>query len=179
MKFTFNGRKMEISDALKIFSEKKLSKLDRFFASDAEASVFCRTERGRHTAEVTVRSGNMLFRAQNTANDMYAAIDEVADMIERQIRKNKTKLEKRWKSGGIEREIPMEVAEEEIETVEEEYELVRIKRFTIKPMDVEEAILQMNMLNHQFYAFKNASDDNRFCVVYKRNDGGFGLIESE
>lgn len=177
MKFTFNGRKMEITDSLKAYAEKKLSKLDRLFSSDAEATVVCRTERGRHTAEVTVRSANMLFRAQNTANDMYAAIDEVEDMIERQIRKNKTKLEKRLKTGAFEREIPAESVN--AAEAEEDYEVVRIKRFAIKPMDVEEAILQMNMLDHQFYAFKNASDEDRFCVVYKRNDGGFGLIESE
>ncbi len=177
MRFTFNGRKMEITDSLKAYAEKKLSKLDRLFSGDAEATVVCRTERGRYTAEVTVRSANMLFRAQNTANDMYAAIDEVEDMIERQIRKNKTRLEKRLKSGAFEREIPAE-AVNNLES-EEDYEVVRIKRFAIKPMDVEEAILQMNMLDHQFYAFKNAGDEDRFCVVYRRNDGGFGLIESE
>lgn len=177
MRFTFNGRKMEITDSLKMYAEKKLSKLDRLFSSDAEATVVCRTERGRYTTEVTVRSANMLFRAQNTANDVYATIDEVEDMIERQIRKNKTRLEKRLKTGAFEREIPAEA----LDTIEneEDYEVVRIKRFAIKPMDVEEAILQMNMLDHQFYAFKNASDEDRFCVVYRRNDGGFGLIESE
>ena len=177
MKFTFNGRKMEIIDSLRAYAEKKLSKLDRLFSNDAETTVICRTERGRYTADVTVRSANLLFRAQNTANDMYAAIDEVEDMIERQIRKNKTRLEKRLKSGAFEREIPAEqVAATESE---EDYEVVRIKRFAIKPMDVEEAILQMNMLDHQFSAFKNAAHEDRFCVVYRRNDGGFGLIESE
>lgn len=176
MKFTFNARKMDITDSLKLYTEKKLSKLDRYFTSDSEAGIVCRTERGRYTAEVTVRSASMLFRAQNTANDMYAAIDEVADMIERQVRKNKTKLEKRLRAGAFEREIPESAA---LQEVEEEYELVRTKRFALKPMDVEEAILQMNMLDHQFYAFKNAADENRFCVVYRRNDGGYGVIESE
>ncbi|MBE6936856.1 MAG: ribosome-associated translation inhibitor RaiA [Ruminococcaceae bacterium] len=176
MKFTYNARKMDITDPLKLYAEKKLSKLDRFFSADSEAGIVCRTERGRYTAEVTVRSANMLFRAQNTANDMYAAIDEVADMIERQVRKNKTKLEKRLRAGAFEREIPESAAMEE---AEEAYDLVRIKRFALKPMDVEEAILQMNLLNHQFYAFRNASDENRFCVVYRRNDGGYGMIENE
>ena len=175
MKFTFNGRKMEISDSLRAYAEKKLSKLDRLFSNDAETTVICRTERGRYTAEVTVRSANMLFRAQNTANDMYAAIDEVEDMIERQIRKNKTRLEKRLKSGAFEREIPAEqVAATESE---EDYEVVRIKRFAIKPMDVEEAILQMNLLEHSFFAFRDEDCDGAFAVVYRRTDGGYGLIE--
>ena len=176
MRFTFNGRKMEITDSLKAYAEKKLSKLDRLFSGDAEATVVCRTERGRYTAEVTVRSANMLFRAQNTANDMYAAIDEVEDMIERQIRKNKTRLEKRLKSGAFEREIPAE-AVNNLES-EEDYEVVRIKRFAIKPMDVEEAILQMNLLGHAFYMFRD-QESNEVCVVYRRKNGDYGLLEPD
>ena len=176
MKFTFNGRKMEISDSLRAYAEKKLSKLDRLFSNDAETTVICRTERGRYTAEVTVRSANMLFRAQNTANDMYAAIDEVEDMIERQIRKNKTRLEKRLKSGAFEREIPAEqVAATESE---EDYEVVRIKRFAIKPMDAEEACIQMELTGHSFFVFVNAETD-QVNVVYKRKGNTYGLIEPE
>lgn len=175
MKFTFTGRKMEVTDALRAYAEKKLSKLDRYFASDAEAQVTFHTERGRDTAEVTVRSANMYFRAQKTANDMYAAIDSVQDMIERQIRKNKTRLEKRLRTGAFETPSGVPAAEE----AEETYEVIRRKRFALKPMAVEEAILQMNLLDHAFYAFKNAEDENRYCVVYRRNDGGYGLIESD
>ena len=177
MEFTFNARKMEISDTLKAYAEKKLSKLDRYFAYDSDAAVVFSSERGRYTAEVTVRSSSMLFRAQQTSNDMYAAIDEIEEKIERQIRKNKTRLEKRLKTGAFEREIAADAVA--AEDAEENYEVVRVKRFAIKPMDVEEAILQMNMLDHEFYAFKNVNDENRFCVVYKRRDGGFGLIESD
>ena len=177
MKFTYTGRKLEITDDLKKYTEKKLGKLDKFFQNDAEASVVCHTERGRYTAEVTVRCANMYFRAQNTANDMYAAIDDIEDMIERQIRKNKTRLEKRLRAGAFEREVAPAAAEEAYE--EEEYNLIRRKRFAIKPMTTEEAILQMNLLGHEFYAFKNAEDENRYCVVYKRKDGGYGLIESD
>ena len=119
----------------------------------------------------------MFFRAQNTANDMYAAIDDIEDMIERQIRKNKTRLEKRLRAGAFEREAALASAEDVYE--EEEFNVIRRKRFAIKPMTTEEAILQMNLLGHEFYAFKNAEDENRYCVVYKRNDGGYGLIESD
>ena len=174
MKFAFTGRKMEVSDALRAYTEKKLSKLDRFFSSDAEAQVTFHTERGRDTAEVTVRCANMFFRAQETANDMYGAIDSIVDMIERQIRKNKTRLEKKLRSGAFDPEAPA-LPEE----TEETYEVIRRKRFALKPMAVEEAILQMNLLGHAFYAFKNAEDENRYCVVYRRNDGGYGLIESD
>ena len=166
---------MEVTEALRAYTEKKLSKLDKFFSSDSDAQVTYHTERGRDTVEVTVRCANMFFRAQETANDMYAAIDSVEDMIERQIRKNKTRLEKRLRTGAFEPAAPAE----QIEEPEENYELVRRKRFALKPMAVEEAILQMNLLGHSFYAFKNAEDENRYCVVYARNDGGYGLIESD
>lgn len=174
MKFAFTGRKMEVSDAMKEYTRKKLSKLDRFFQNDAEAQVTYRTERGRDTVEVTVKSANMYFRAQETANDAYAAIDSIVDLIERQIRKNKTRLEKRLRSGAFEQPVAASWVEPE-----ETFEVVRRKRFALKPMAVEEAILQMNLLGHSFYAFKNAEDENRYCVVYSRNDGGYGLIESD
>ncbi len=96
-------------------------------------------------------------------------------MIERQIRKNKTRLEKRLRTGAFEPVAGAPAVEEQEET----YEVIRRKRFALKPMAVEEAILQMNLLDHAFYAFKNAEDDNRYCVVYRRNDGGYGLIESD
>jgi len=174
MKFAFTGRKMEVTEALKAYTEKKISKLDKFFSSDAEAQVTYHTERGRDTVEVTVRCANMFFRAQETANDMYAAIDSVEDMIERQIRKNKTRLAKRLHAAELEAAEPVAPAEEE-----ESFEVIRRKRFALKPMAVEEAILQMNLLGHSFYAFKNAEDENRYSVVYCRNDGGYGLIESD
>lgn len=175
MKFTFNGRKLELSEEFKAYAEKKLSKLDKFFNRDAEAVVLCRLERGRFTSEVTVRSANLFFRAQNTANDLYATIDEVEDMIERQIRKNKTKLEKRLREGAFAEPAAVEAEEPE----ESSYDVVRRKRFHVEPMAIDEAILQMNMLGHQFYAFLNAEDNDRYCVVYRRNDGGYGLIEAD
>ena len=175
MKFTFNGRKLEITDPLKDYAAKKLSKLDKFFSGDAEATVVCSKERGRFTTEATVRSANMFFRAQDTANDIYATIDEVQEMIERQICKNKTKLGKRIRQAAFDKEgSPAEFGE-----MEESYEVIRKKRFEVASMDVDEAILQMNMLGHMFFTFKNASEGDRFCVVYARKDGGYGLIECD
>lgn len=175
MKFTFNGRKIEITEPLKDYAEKKLSKLEKLFSSDAETTVVCSKERGRFTTEVTVRSANMFFRAQDTANDIYATIDEVQEMIERQIRKNKTKLGKRIRQAAFDKEESAELTAEP----EEEYEVIRQKRFEVASMSIEEAILQMNMLGHLFFTFKNASDGDRFCVVYARKDGGYGLIECD
>jgi len=174
MKFAYTGRKLDVTEAMKLYTEKRLSRLDRYFQNDSLASVTYHTERGRFTAEVTVRCANMLFRAQCTADDMYIAIDGLEERLERQILKNKTRLEKRLRAGAFEREIPPQEYEPE-----EAYELIRRKRFQLKPMDVEEAILQMNLLDHSFFVFQNSQDNNRFCVVYRRQDGGYGLIESE
>ena len=173
MKFAFTGRKMEVSDAMKEYTRKKLSKLDRFFQNDAEAQVTYRTERGRDTVEVTVKSANMYFRAQETANDVYAAIDSIVDLIERQIRKNKTRLEKRLRSGAFEQPVAASWVEPE-----ETFEVVRRKRFALKPMTPEEAILQMNLLEHEFFVFKNTVDGDAFSVVYRRRQGGYGLISA-
>jgi len=175
MKFTFTGRKIDLGEDVKAYAEKKIAKLDRYFRNDAEANIICHLERGRFTSEVTVRSDNMFFRAQSTKTDLYATFDEIVDTIDRQIRKNKTRLEKRLRTGAFEREVPA-VAED---VAEDAQELVRIKRFAIKPMSVDEAILQMNLLDHMFFAFKNQDDNDRYCVVYKRSDGGYGMIESD
>ena len=174
MKFSYYGRKIEITDPLREYAEKKLSKLDKLFSGDAETSVVCSKERGRFTTEVTVRSANMFFRAQDTANDIYATIDKVQEMIERQIRKNKTKLGKRIRQTAFEKDDQLPEAEPE-----ETYEVIREKRFEVAAMSVDEAILQMNMLGHVFFTFKNVDRDNQFCVVYARKDGGYGLIECE
>jgi len=177
MKFTFTGRKIDLGEDVKAYAEKKMAKLDRYFRNDAETNVICHLERGRFTSEVTVRSDNMFFRAQSTKTDLYATFDEIVDTIDRQIRKNKTRLEKRLRSGAFEREISNAVVAEDV--AEDTLELVRRKRFAIKPMSVDEAILQMNLLDHMFFAFKNQDDNDRYCVVYRRNDGGYGMIESD
>ena len=171
MKFTFTEKRMDATPAMKEYAEKKISKIQKYFKSDSEAFVTFSTERGRYIAEVTVKNNGMYYRVKEVTSDMCASIDSAVAAIERQIRKNKTKLEKRIRTDAFEREIHIIPDEPE-----EEFKIVRNKRFSIDPMSVEEAILQMNLLGHSFYAFKNANEGDTFSVVYTRNDGGYGLI---
>ena len=174
MKFTFAEKKMASSEELRAYAERKISKLDRFFRNEAEAFVTFSIERGRHRAEITIKSNGMFYRANELTNDMYASVDSGVAAIERQIRKNKTRLEKRLREGALERDaLPaFDPAEEE----SEEFEIVRSKRFSIKPMSPEEAILQMNLLEHEFFVFRNDEEEGAISVVYKRQNGGYGLI---
>lgn len=178
MKFTFVEKKIQITDNLRDYAEKKISKLDRFFKDESEAFATFSIERGRHKVEVTLKNNGMFYRVSEKTNDMYASIDSACAAIERQIRKNKTRLSKRLREGALEREIhPVNYAGQE-EEEEHDFEIVRTKRFSIKPMTPEEAILQMNLLEHEFFVFKNQDADDGFAVVYKRKQGGYGLIES-
>ena len=174
MTFTFIGKKVEVTDELRAYAEKKIGKIDRLFRTESDASVTFRTERGRCTAEVTLRNNGMIYRVSEVTSDMFASIDSAVAAIERQVRRNKTRLEKRLREGAFERTaeiIPPEEAEEP-----EEFRIMREKRFSIKPMTPEEAILQLELLGHEFFAFRNEEDDGAFAIVYKRRDGGYGLI---
>jgi putative sigma-54 modulation protein len=178
MKFTFTNKKVNLPKAVHAYAEKKVGKLDRYFENDAQASIVFGVEKDLNRVEVTVRSGSMIFRAAERTSDMYASIDAAVASIERQLRKNKAKLEKRLRKDAFSRS----VGEEEISSFvpdepEEEFTLVRTKKFPIKPMSCEEAVLQMNLVDHTFFAFKNIDDDGAFAVVYKRDNGGYGLIE--
>ena len=176
MKFTFTCKKISLNDSVKEYAEKKISKLDRYFQEDAEAFVtFAVEKKNRCVVELTIRSASgTLFRAQeeDPDGDMRGAIDAVVNFIERRIRKNKTRLAKNLRAEALAPEVPeFEVAEDA------EYEIVRTKRFAVKPMTTEEAILQMNLLGHAFYVFRSV-DSGTVCVVYRRNNGGYGLIET-
>ena len=174
MKFTFIEKKMAPSDSLRAYAEKKVSKIDRLFRTESEANVTFSTERGRFTAEITIKNNGTFFRAHETTSDMYASVDSAVATIERQIRKNKTRLAKNLRAEAVLPELP-----EEFEAHEEgAFDIVRTKRFTVKPMSVEEAILQMNLLGHSFYVFRRI-EDSTICVVYHRNNGGYGIIETE
>ena len=174
MKFTFTCKKIALNNSVKEYAEKKINKLDRYFQEDAEAFVtFAVEKKNRCVVELTIRSANgTLFRAQeeDPDGDMRGAIDAAVNFIERRIRKNKTRLAKNLRPDAVAPEF--EVAEET------DYELVRTKRFAVKPMSTEEAILQMNLLDHAFYVFRSV-ETNAICVVYRRNNGGYGLIETE
>ena len=178
MKFTFTEKKIEVGGDIRAYAERKIGKLDRFFKNDSEAYVTFSAERGRYRAEVTLSSNGMFYRVSELTGDMYASIDSAVASIERQIRKNKTRLAKKLREGAFEREVKptdsVGVADEE----EEEISIVRTKRFSLKPMSPEEAVLQMNLLEHEFYAFIN-QDDGSFSVVYRRKQGGYGLISAD
>lgn len=175
MKFTFTEKRMGSSEELRAYTEKKVSKLDRFFKTESAAYVTFSMERGRFLAEITISNNGLYYRASELTNDMYASVDSSVAAIERQIRKNKTRLEKRLREGALEREVkPSYVPVEDDET--EEFNIVRSKRFSIKPMSPEEAILQMNLLEHEFFVFRNDEEDGAISVVYRRKNGGYGLI---
>lgn len=172
MKTTIVGRQMTVRDSLKHLVEKKLSKFDRYFDSTAEAFVTFSCKRSLECIEITISYKGTMFRSEEAADTFNNALDEAMDSIERQMRKNKTRLEKRLRAGAF-------ADEQEDGKVEEEGEFViRTKTFPFKPMTVEEAILQMNLIEHQFFVFSNA-ETGCTCVVYKRNDGAYGLITPE
>ena len=178
MKFTFTEKKMDSSEELRAYSERKIGKLDRFFKNEADAYVTFSIERGRFLAEITIHNNGLYYRASELTNDMYASVDSGVAAIERQIRRNKTRLEKRLREGALEREaVPAFVPAEDEEA--EEFRIVRSKRFSIKPMSPEEAILQMNLLDHEFFVFKNMDEEDAISVVYKRKQGGYGLISDD
>ena len=174
MKYTFTEKRMGSSQDLRDYSMRKINKLDRFFKTEAEAYVTFSIERGRFLAEITIHNNGLYYRASELTNDMYASVDSGVAAIEGQIRRNKTRLAKKLREGALEREaVPAYIPAEE-ET--EEFKIVRNKRFSIKPMSAEEAILQMNLLDHEFFVFKNMDADDAISVVYKRKQGGYGLI---
>ena len=184
MKYTYACKKVPLNDSIKDYAEKRVEKLEKYFhRDDASAFVTFTVEKDKLcTVEITIRDGSTLLRAQTTEpdGDMRGAIDAAVSYIERQILKNKTRLEKRLRQDAFVRTVDAEeVSSFAPEEEEEEFRIVRTKRFPIKHMTVEEAVLQMNLVDHTFFAFKNADDDGAFAVVYKRNDGGYGLIEDD
>ena len=182
MKFVFTDKKVSLPNAIHAYAEKKVGKLDRFFKEDATASITFSVEKERlNKVEITIRSSGTIFRVSESTSDMHASIDAAVTTLERQIRKNKTRLEKRLRQGAFERAMDEgEISSFAPEEPEEgEYRIVRSKTFPIKPMTREEAILQMNLLGHSFFAFKDEESGGAFAVVYRRYDGDYGLIEDE
>ncbi len=180
MKFNIRGENIEVTPALGEYVEKKLSKLERYFDTFPEIKVNLKVYSDKQRIEVTIPFTDLLLRAEETNSDMYAAIDLVVYKIERQIRKHKTKVNRKLREkGSVKTNFILPEAVAVLDAVEEdELELVRTKRFDLKPMDVEEAILQMDMLGHSFFVFTNA-DTNETNVVYGRKDGKYGLIETK
>jgi len=177
MKFNFIEKKISVDGEVKSYAEKKVGKLDKYFKAESDATITFSTERGRCRAEVTLSNNGMFYRVSELTGDMFASIDSACATIERQIRKNKTRLEKRLREGAFEREpLPEYLSADDGDF--DNFNIVRTKRFSLKPMTPEEAILQMNLLEHEFFAFLNHSDDDSFSVVYKRKHGDYGIISS-
>ncbi|MEA4912163.1 MAG: ribosome-associated translation inhibitor RaiA [Oscillospiraceae bacterium] len=166
------GRKVNLKQSFIDMVGKRMSKLDRFFEDDAEAKVTVTVEPNRQTAEVTVKSRGFLFRAERTAADMETAFNDAADLIVKQIVKNKDRLGARVKRAEVDT-LPDSNA-----APQESYAVVRTKRFTVEPMTEEEAILQMNMLGHSFFIFEDI-DSEELKVVYRRHDDAYGLLIPE
>lgn len=169
MKITIVGRKVNLRDNFKELAEKKLSKFDRIFDEDAEATVTVTVERNRQTVEITIKQRGMIYRAEETTQEMNEALDHVVAALGKQIRRNKTKLERTKKMQ------PVELVDAYYDEPDEEYQLVRTKRFFVKVMTPEEAILQMNLLGHEFFMFRD-DVSGEINVVYRRKDGDYGLL---
>ncbi len=175
MKFQYSEKKVKLPGNVHAYAEKKVMKLARYFDEDAEALVVFSVEKNRNNVELTVHGAGTWFRAHESTSDMFASIDAAVGTIEGQIRKNKTRLARRLRQDAFVRS-----AEETSFTPddkEDDLSIVRIKTFYFKPMTRDEAVLQMNLLEHNFFAFRDAENGGCFAVVYRRNDGGFGLIE--
>ena len=170
MKTTITAKKTTIRDSFKERIDKKLSKFDRFFDDTAAANVVVRTEGGRETVEVTINNRGMIYRAEKTTADRADSLDAVVDVLFKQIVKNKSKLTSRVKAASFDN------IEEAVEPEEEAAEPIKVKKFEITSMTVEEAILQMNLLDHTFFLFRNA-DTGEMNVVYRRHSSSYGLIE--
>lgn len=175
MKFQYSEKKVRLPENVHAYAEKKVMKLARFFEEDAEALIVFSVEKNRNNVELTVHGAGTWFRASESTSDMFASIDAAVGTIEGQIRKNKTRLARRLRQDAFARtaEETSFVADEP----EEELTIVRAKKFYMRPMTREEAILQMNLLEHSFFAFRDQDNGGGFAVVYKRNDGGYGLID--
>ena len=177
MKFQYSEKKVKLPGNVHAYAEKKVMKLARFFEEDAEALIVFSVEKNRNKAELTVHGANTWFRASESTSDMFASIDAAVGTIEGQIRKNKTRLSRRLRQDAFVR-----TAEETSfvpEQTEEDLSITRVKSFYFRPMTRDEAVLQMNLLEHSFFAFRDEDNDGAFAVVYRRNDGGYGLIEDE
>ena len=175
MKISIVGRQLNVYDDTKALINEKLAKFDKFFNEEAQATVTLSHKRGTATMEVTIKAANTIFRSEVDEENFKTALDRTIDNIERQIRKNKTRLQKRLREGAFAIEAPPSPTHEDID--EGEF-TVRVKKFEFTPMSVEEAIMQMNLLGHEFFVFNDAETEDT-CVVYKRKDGNYGLIIPE
>ena len=173
MKLNIRGDKIEVTEAIKEYVTKKISKLDKYFddADNYTANVLIKTKGLNQTIEITIVTKNFTLRAEETSQDLYESINEAVTILERQIRKNKTRIARRYKTTSFNPEIYENIEEEN----ENQSKIERRKNIDSKPMDEEEAILQLELINHDFFAFKNV-DEECISIIYRRKDKGYGLI---
>ena len=174
MRITISGKNIDVTQGLKEAVYEKLDKLDKYFTSDTEAIVTLSVEKNRQKIEVTIPIKGSVIRAEEVSDDMYVSIDLVQEIIERQMRKHKTRLANRYRSGGLLQPAYLEMEADD----PDEVRIVRTKKFAIKPMDPEEACLEMELSGHSFFVFRNSETDD-VNVVYKRKGNTYGLIEPE
>ena len=175
MKFQFSEKKVKLPQNVHAYAEKKVMKLARYFEEDAEALIVFSVEKNRNKVELTVHGAGTWFRASESTSDMFASIDAAIGTIEGQIRKNKTRLARRLRQDAFTRSV--EETSFAVEEPEEDLSIARVKKFHFAPMTREEAVLQMNLLEHNFFAFRDEDNGGCFAVVYRRKDGGYGLID--
>ncbi len=175
MEFIIRGDKLKITDAMNDYIEEKLGKLDKYLknSDDVRVNVIVKVKNHEQRVEITIPLKTYILRSEETKDDFYAAVDKAVDKLERQIRKNKTRMMSKQVKTSV--DFDMSVIEPE---KEEEKKVLKRKVIEVKPMNEEEAILQMELLGHQFYMYKD-SETNKDAVVYKRNDGNYGVLESE
>ena len=175
MKFQYSEKKVKLPENVHAYAEKKVMKLARYFEDDAEALIVFSVEKNRNKAELTVHGAGTWFRASESTSDMFASIDAAIGTIEGQIRKNKTRLARRQRQDAFSRTV------EETSFIpqpdEADISITKVKTFYMRPMPRDEAVLQMELLNHSFFAFRDTDHGGSCAVVYKRNDGGYGLID--
>lgn len=176
MKVTVMAKNIQLTPALKENAEKKISKLDRYFDPEVQAKVTLSVQKSRQIVEVTIPFNGVILRGEESTDDMYKSIDLVEDKLERQIRKQKTKLSRKNTGGSL--RFPSFNASDLKDEYDEQQKIVKTKNFNVKPMSVDEAILQMELLGHNFFVYQDA-ETNKVSVTYKRKDGNYGLIEPD
>lgn len=176
MEIIIHGDKIEVTQAMKDYIEEKLEKLNKYLENNEKvrANVIVKVKNHHQTVEITIPLKSFILRSEETKDDFYAAVDKTVDKLERQIRKNKTKL----MSKKIRETKDFVYAEIEDEKEEQDAKIIKRKQVEVKPMNEEEAILQMELLGHEFYMYKD-SENGKCAVLYKRKDGNYGIIESE
>ena len=176
MKFNITGRNVNIGDRTREHIEKKIGKLSKFFVEDTVAHVTLTNQKDDYIVEVYIPMKNQIIRAEETSTDLYVSIDLVQEVLERQIKRHRNKLIQKNQNAAAFSDLFLESDEPEVE--ENEIKIAKVKKFDFKPMTAEEACLQMELLGHNFFVYKDA-DTDQTCVVYKRKNNTYGLIEPE